>query len=196
MVESITPSNTNPTTGELINVQVKVKNVGDADAGSFRISWNESGASVLCSSPHRTVFGLAAGQSRTVSLWGISYSTAGTKTLTAEADPCSDVDENNTANNDDSITLYVEEPCLDSDNDGICDSDDNCPGTYNKSQLDSDGDGVGDSCEVITSGGSSGGGSGVLCGVATPLTLTATLAGMFGIGTSARRRRCQLRLSP
>ncbi len=39
-----------------------------------------------------------------------------------------------------------------------------------------------------TGGGSSGGNAG-LCGVATPLTLTATLVGMFGLSTGVRRRR-------
>jgi len=38
-------------------------------------------------------------------------------------------------------------------------------------------------------GGNNGGGDAGLCGVSAPLTLTATLVGMFGLGTGVRRRR-------
>jgi len=38
-------------------------------------------------------------------------------------------------------------PCTDCDEDGTADSQDNCPGLYNPSQQDSDEDGLGDECD-------------------------------------------------
>jgi hypothetical protein len=88
--------------GQAVNVSVTVSNVGDADAGAFKVAFyvNEK---LL---EKKTVDGLAAGASKELTFsW--TPPAAGTYTLKAEADSDREVAESNEDNNMDSTTVTV-----------------------------------------------------------------------------------------
>jgi len=94
---------------------------------------------------------------------------------------------------------------FDSDTDGVMDCADNCPTFHNPNQQDSVGDGIGDACRNLSDTGrtapedqaSSGSDADsntarpvfFNCGLGIVESLAASLAGLFLIQTTARRRR-------
>ncbi|MBN1809837.1 MAG: hypothetical protein JW909_12280 [Planctomycetes bacterium] len=106
IVTSITPSNSSPTAGDTISVDVAVKNQGNADAGSFDVGlfYNLGAAPSPGDSADQTqnVVSLAAGIETVVTFTGITNLSAETWQMYAIADnatPPGDVAESNEANN-------------------------------------------------------------------------------------------------
>ena len=108
VILSITPSNTSPTAGDNIDVEVVVKNQGDADAVAFDVGlyYNESAEPSPGDGADRTenvAAGLAAGAETTVTFTNVTSAIAASWQMYAVADdkvPASDdVEESDEGNN-------------------------------------------------------------------------------------------------
>ncbi len=107
VITSITPSKLNPTTGEVISVDVVVSNEGTASASAFDVTlFNDPLASPLIGDPGSFPpdkslgsAGIAAGASETLTFISISWPTIGKKDLYAIVDTANDIAESNEDNN-------------------------------------------------------------------------------------------------
>ncbi len=121
-----------------------------------------------------------------------------------EGDACeTDVDGDETNDDDDNCVLDANadqadadgdgqgDACdTDDDDDGVDDADDNCPLIDNGDQADSDGDGVGDACQPqIDFGGGENGQSGGCSATNADASSSATMFGLFLLGLIGIRRR-------
>ena len=97
-VESFTASPTNPTLGQTITFTIRVRNAGNASAGTFRVRLTGSSSSV-----QNYVFSLSSGASQTLYLT-LPLSTS-PETFTVTADDIGQVSESNESNNQSSLAL-------------------------------------------------------------------------------------------
>lgn len=116
VVQSITPSVTNPVVGQPIFMTVIVRNQGSYSAGAFRVDayyHSTSAPTTPCSEwdGRWSVGGLAPGAIVTLTL-SMSYSTPGTKRFWAWADSCNDDSESSGSNNQRSVDITVTAPDL------------------------------------------------------------------------------------
>ena len=107
VIKSITRSKQNPTTGELISVDVVVKNQGTTDTVAYNvILFNDPLLSPIVGDPgnippdiSKGSIGLAAGVSETLTFSNISWPVIGQKDLYAIVDTANDIPESNENNN-------------------------------------------------------------------------------------------------
>jgi subtilase family serine protease len=116
VVQSITPSVTNPVVGQPIFMTVIVRNQGSYSASAFRVDayyHSTSAPTTPCSgwNGRWSVGGLASGATVTLTL-SMSYSTPGTKRFWVWADSCNDDSESNGSNNQRSVDITVTSPDL------------------------------------------------------------------------------------
>ena len=97
-VESFTASPTNPTLGQTVAFSIRVRNIGNASTGLFRVRLT-GGAS----SAQDYIYSLASGAAQTLSL-NLPLNTS-PETFTVVADDLAQVAESNESNNDASIVL-------------------------------------------------------------------------------------------
>ena len=94
VIQSITYTPASPTVGTTITFQVTVKNQGGAPAGQFAVSF---------AGDVKTVYGLAAGESSSLTFYATF--TSSPQTFTAVADPYGQVTESNETNNQRQVTI-------------------------------------------------------------------------------------------
>lgn len=138
---SILPNS--PVSGDFVNVNVDVTNIGSSStSASFRVDLFDN--AVLVGS--RTVpAGLVAGSTIPISPSFSITLDAGDHTLTVEVDVLDTETESDETNNDSSISFNV--PAPDTDGDGIPDDLDVCP--IGDDNADEDSDGIPDACDFI-----------------------------------------------
>ena len=94
VIENITYTPSSPAMGDTVSFQVTVKNQGNAPAGQFAVAFDGTS---------RTVYGLAAGASTTLTF--SATLTSSSQTFTATADAAGQVSESNETNNDRQVTV-------------------------------------------------------------------------------------------
>jgi subtilase family serine protease len=103
----LTFSDNSPLGGQLFNITAKVKNLNWATAAATSVSFYEGADNLLGTMPLSEVGG---GQTKTLTLTGISIETSGFYAIKAVVDPDNLVEETNEANQQISKNIYIEQP--------------------------------------------------------------------------------------
>jgi subtilase family serine protease len=103
----LTFSDNSPLGGQLFNITAKVKNLNWATAAATSVSFYEGTDNLLGTMPLSEVGG---GQTKTLTLTGISIETSGFYAIKAVVDPDNLVEETNEANQQISKNIYIEQP--------------------------------------------------------------------------------------